>query len=124
MKIRQYRPAFFSGFENYEGEVGSVTELEALEFLQGIQSDPAFYRFSLHRHYGGAHMLLAELEHGYKWWVMGFLEGPDLARFAELPEWNPNPKLSAPPTTKPEKPEPDPDQDEALEPEPEEQEAP
>jgi hypothetical protein len=90
VKIHQYRPAFFVGFENYVGELGSLAELHALEFLQGIQTDPDFYRFSLHRHYvGDIHMLLAELSQGRKWWVMAYLEGSDLEPFNELPEWQP-----------------------------------
>jgi hypothetical protein len=97
MKIRQYRPAFFEGFENYEGEVNSVAELGALEFLQGIQSDPDFHRFSLDRYYWAPtgsepiHMLMAETHGGSKWWTMAKLQGNDLEPFSQLPEWNPKP---------------------------------
>jgi len=99
IKVSQYRPAFFEGFDNWEGEVGTLEELLDVGFIARWKDAPGFYRFSLQRHYvsrdyfargdppESISLLMAELREGREWWVVAKLEGEDLAAFAALPEF-------------------------------------
>lgn len=92
--VRQYRPAFFEGFDTWEGDVDTVEELLAIEFIKRWsenEASPAFTRFSLsHPHEGGSqYNLMAEIDNNREWWVIAILTGPANHRiFRELPEWH------------------------------------
>lgn len=79
MKVNQYRPAFFQGFENEQYEFFSVEELLSIPFISNFSSDPNFYRFSVF-----GNMLMAEYRGGREWWVVANFENPNI----ELPKWN------------------------------------
>jgi len=96
MKVRQYRPAFFEGFENWEGQVNSWPELVALKWVENFALQPKFRQFSLHRHYYDEpdgvvswHHLMAEYDDGREWWIVANLIGTkeELEAFNALPNW-------------------------------------
>jgi len=97
MFVRQYRPTFFEGFENWEGQVNSWPELVALKWVENFATQPKFHRFSLHRHYYDEpdeknwHHLMAEYNEGREWWIVANLIGTDseLEALRILPEWEP-----------------------------------
>lgn len=80
MKIRQYRPAFFEGFENETCEFSTLEEMKYIPWVKGFTEIKNFHRFS----YSDNH-LMAEYREGKEWWVVGTL--------SEIPEglkkWEP-----------------------------------
>jgi len=76
MKIRQYRPAFFEGFETETAEFSTIEELEAIPFVKRHTNAADHHRLSLTRD----NTLMAEFQGGKRWLVVGFItEGrPDL----------------------------------------------
>lgn len=76
MKIRQYRPAFFEGFEIETAEFSTVEELESIPFVKRHTNAGDHHRLSLTKD----NTLMAEFEGGKRWLVVGFIaEGrPDL----------------------------------------------
>lgn len=89
--VRQYRPAFFEGFENWEGEVETLEELLAIDFIKHWASGPEFSRFSL-SHPGffesELYNLMAEIRDNEEWWVVALLKiPPGDSILKELPEW-------------------------------------
>jgi hypothetical protein len=76
MKIRQYRPAFFEGFETETVEFSTIEELEAVPFVKRHASAADHHRLSLTKD----NTLMAEFQGGKRWLVVGFItEGrPDL----------------------------------------------
>jgi hypothetical protein len=101
IKVNQYRPNFFEGFDNWSGEVETLEGLLEVAFIARWKDAPEFYRFSLHRNYcprdhfapgdppASISLLLAELKEGREWWVVAKLEGEDLSPFGRLPEFVP-----------------------------------
>jgi hypothetical protein len=92
--VRQYRPAFFEGFDTWEGEVDTVEELLALPFIKRWSENkagPAFTRFSL-SHYApevGQYNLMAELDNNREWWVIAILKAQaDHPIVREMPQWH------------------------------------
>jgi len=78
MKLTQYRPAFFSGFdtevvEDWDGDPLSVP------WVASWARDPKFHRFSVSKP-----NLMAELDGGKTWWVVGIIDGGT----PELPTWD------------------------------------
>ena len=102
IKVTQHHPAFFEGFDNWTGEVTTLEELLALEFIARWREAPEFYRFSLQRDYVSRDyfapgdppqtisLLIAEVKEGREWWVVAKLEGEDLYAFGRLPEFGPS----------------------------------
>jgi hypothetical protein len=102
IKVTQYYPSFFEGFNAWSGEVGTLEELLAIGFIARWTEMPEFYRFSLHRHYvpqdhfgpndppENISLLMAELKGGREWWVVAKLEGEDLNAFGRLSEFAPS----------------------------------
>ena len=103
MKVRQHIPGFVDN-DPVITEVDSATQLLALPFVQNWKhgppflSDKGFHRFSVHRNYWGnteqdpktqqIHLLLAEFDQGYQWWVVANLTGSDsLDVLRDLPDW-------------------------------------
>lgn len=84
-QIRQYRPAFVTGFENETVEFDGVDALRAIEFVANFASIPHFHRFSVGvRDYGEQRrVLMAEYHGGAEWWVVGFLDC-----MVDLPVWD------------------------------------
>ena len=80
MKIRQYRPAYFEGFETKEAEFETLEELEAIPFVRAHTGQADHHRLSLTRSHWGVCSLMAEFDGGRKWLVVGFITGgrPDL----------------------------------------------
>ena len=76
--IRQYRPAFFEGFENETVQFNTLEEMLAIPWVKNFAANPDFYRFSISdRH------LMAEYRAGREWRVVGFLRDPNVG----LPAW-------------------------------------
>jgi hypothetical protein len=101
IRVSQYHPSFFEGFDNWTGEVETLEELLGLEFVARWTGLPEFYRFSLQRDYvaqdyfapgdppRSISLLIAEVKEGREWWVVAKLEGEDLYAFGRLPEFVP-----------------------------------
>lgn len=91
--IKQYRPAFVSGFENQTVKFNSLEELFNIEFVDNFKfhifetkiNNPDFHRFSISIQ-NGHKILMAEYKQGTEWWVVGFIEGGDDI-IKELPKW-------------------------------------
>lgn len=86
-KIKQYRPAFFTGFPDLlEIEFDTVDELLAIPFVASWQTDPEFYKFSIcgRDGYGKMLTLICEQDEGASWWVVGFLDSD----VPSLPAWD------------------------------------
>jgi len=78
MEIRQYRPAFFEGFENAIAEFNTTDDLRAIPFVQQHTKGDGHHRLSL----TDDNTLMAESDEGKRWFVVGFIEGgrPELPR--------------------------------------------
>lgn len=93
--IRQYRPAYFSGFVEEVETFSTIKELLDIEWvnsfkLLGGQINPKFYRYSINRYpYGNKcsvgyeNILMAEFNNGYEWWVVGYIDENSIIK--ELP---------------------------------------
>lgn len=79
MKIRKHIPNFCSGLESQEVEFNSLTELMAIPWVKQWTDDENFFRFSI----SNEHHLMAEMDAGKKWWVIGYLTDYQL----DLPKW-------------------------------------
>lgn len=92
--VRQYRPAFFEGFQDAETDVESAAQLLALDWIQNFTTGEGehFYRFSISHPYSDYpqyHNLMAEYDNGRKWLVVANLQGdPDHELFKEFPKWH------------------------------------
>lgn len=90
IRYRQYRPAFFEGFDSQEGLAEDTQDLlENVDFIANFREHPAFHRFSLSCH--GDHPpfnLMVELNEGREWWVVALL-WPDYVSEIALPDWKP-----------------------------------
>ena len=84
IQLRQYIPAFFSGFEPQTAEISSLYELDSVDWIHRWSEDPKFDRFA-HDLWPGK-CLIAEMKDG-KHWVVAFssesLFSLPLAKFAE-----------------------------------------
>jgi len=94
-KIKQYRPAFFTGFENEEKEFNSLEELFAIDFVDNFKKtpnnkvNPNFHQFSISTpSVDLPHILMAEYKGGAEWWVVGYIDDGEAVR--QLPKWVPN----------------------------------
>jgi hypothetical protein len=81
--ITQHRPAYVTGFENEVVAFTTTAELLAIAFVAGFRSLDGFYRYSVSRN--RQLMLMAELDGGRKWWVVGYLD----TDCPDLPDWQP-----------------------------------
>ena len=75
MKIKQHRPAYFTGFVDVVVEFSTREELFQIDFVKSFSSQKNFSRFSLSENYG-RHVLMAEFDDGYSWWVVGYIDQP------------------------------------------------
>jgi len=85
--IIQYRPAFFSGYENETREFNSLDELLQIEWVASWTEYEDFYRFSICKHSRDKHpyTLIVELNEGFKWLVIGFIDNDSY--IDKLPNW-------------------------------------
>jgi hypothetical protein len=96
VKVIQHIPSSFEGFEPENHEVKNERELLALPFIARWKENPKFHCFSLDRNYWPpkgtlgepVHLLMAEFDQGYEWWVVAKLTGEDGLEFAGLPDWH------------------------------------
>jgi hypothetical protein len=79
MKIIQYRPNYYSGYENKEVEFSTLEELLNISWVKSFSDDEYFYRYSCSDGY-----LMAECNKGYDWHVIGSLSCPSISG---LPKW-------------------------------------
>jgi len=86
--IDQYRPAFFTGFENAKVEFKTKDELLNIEWVKAFAETPRFHQFSVSRYDHGQHVLMAEYREGKEWWVVGYLDDP----VKDLPAFDPEKK--------------------------------
>jgi hypothetical protein len=90
--VRQYRPAFFEGFEDWEGDVDTVQELCAIPFITRWATDPIFDHFEIshpYRDYPSYHNLMAMLKNGEHWVVAQLHGDHDHPIFSAFPPWHP-----------------------------------
>ncbi len=92
MIAEQYRPNFFSGFQQEENHFSNTKELLNIEWVKNFSNDNEFHRFSLSRDkdkYGGKpqHTLMAEINNGFEWWVVAMIRDEDISGIDDLPEW-------------------------------------
>lgn len=84
MIYEEYRPAFFSGYEEETMEFTTIEELEKSDLVVGsfMRDNPLFSRLSI-----TGKMLMAEMTDGTHW-VVGYLKGSEeeIASL-NLPEW-------------------------------------
>ena len=74
MQIRQHRPNFVDTDDPLLiDEFRTTEELLSIPWIKEWQEEPDFYRYSLTRDF----KLMAELENGYGWWVIGTCFVPD-----------------------------------------------
>lgn len=71
-KILQYRPAYFSGFDNEAKEFNSVAGLFEIPWVENFYEIKGFHKFSIDDTY-----LMAEYDNGYMWFVVGIITEAD-----------------------------------------------
>jgi len=89
MEITQYFPNFVSGFEPEIVKFDDAEELKEIEFVKRWSDDDEFLKYSIseddfYHSYGYCH-LMAELDNGKKWFVVGKITG-DVNKL-DLPKW-------------------------------------
>lgn len=80
-KIRQYIPAFVTGFENEEVSFNTTEDLLEIGFVKNFSKLDNFYQYSI-----SDNALMAEYKDGRSWWVVGFI---DKLQEVSLPKWEP-----------------------------------
>ena len=86
-KIRQHQPAFCSAYEKETSEFNSAQSLLNIPWVVNFRKlingkpYPEFYRHSI----ADGNTLMAEYKNGYSWWVVGFIDNPELVK--EMPVW-------------------------------------
>lgn len=92
MKIKKYRPNFFSGFEDVYYEVNSKEELLKSELCKNSIDNGYEICFSKDKEDYGAIMSIKPTnnEEGADWWVLALIYNKqDVATLSEwLPDWN------------------------------------
>lgn len=84
LRFTQHLPGFVSGFDPIKLKASSIEELLKNELFIDISSEDDFYRWSWSQN-GSQVLLMAELNGGSKWRVIGYLSYvPN-----ELPKWSP-----------------------------------
>lgn len=93
--VRQYRPAFFEGFDNWEGDVETREELLTIPFIKRWsdgEANPDFTRLSLSPNAPDPpicqYNLMAEIRGNEEWWVVAILKiQPGHPILEQMPEW-------------------------------------
>lgn len=80
--FRQHFPGYFTGYEPLIFDAENTEQLLAHEIMQGWAKNPKFHRWSYSppETSNREGHLMAEVEGGSSWWVVGYLSGtaPDL----------------------------------------------
>jgi chloramphenicol O-acetyltransferase len=73
--IKQYRPAYFSGYENKTNSFNSLDELLNIDWVKSFSEYKDFFRFSIEiaDEREKNHTLLGEYKNGQSWYVIGFI---------------------------------------------------
>jgi hypothetical protein len=71
-KITQYRPGCFEGFDTKINDFETLEELLNIPWVKRWSEDESFHCLAK-----GGEKLMAVLENGKKWWVVGMIENPD-----------------------------------------------
>jgi hypothetical protein len=83
--FKQHYPNFCEGFESEEKDFETIEELKEIETIKRWMADRDFHRLSLSSTYRpefSQHCLMAELNGGKNWWVIGYLkDAVDLPKF-------------------------------------------
>ena len=90
MEAEQYRPNFFSGFEQEKNHFNNSNELLNIDWIKNFAKNDNFHRFSIKRdkHAGKPqHVLVAEYDNGFRWWVVALIRDKDISRIDDVPEW-------------------------------------
>lgn len=92
MKAEQYRPNFFSGFEQSQNHFNTTDELLNIDWVKNFKENPNFHRFSISRDESKIldkpqHTLMAEYKNGFGWWGVAFIRDEDISGINDLPEW-------------------------------------
>lgn len=89
--IKQYRPGYFTGYENKVENFNSLNELLAIDFVDNFKNTPelsSFHQFSISEPSDDTMILMAEYEEGKIWWVVGYLsDAKEIVK--DLPAWVP-----------------------------------
>lgn len=86
-KIKQYRPAYFSGFENQVNNFNSIDELLNIDWIKNFTEYKDFFRLSISLADGFTteHHLMAEYKNGEDWYVVGSIDKDTCKLSDELP---------------------------------------
>lgn len=87
MRIKKYRPAFFSGFEDEYYEISTKEDLFASELVKSVAVLPNFYRISYSQQSEQQLAIMVELNEGYEWYVLALVH--DAEDVKTLKEWLP-----------------------------------
>ena len=68
-QIKQYLPAYFSGFELETRTFNSLEELFKIDWVKEFSNDAVFFRYSI----ASGHILMAEYDNGFEQEVVGFI---------------------------------------------------
>jgi len=80
MRVRRYRPAYFTGFPDEEAAVTTLEELTAIPWVASWMTDEKFHRLSV-----SDHRLMVELDGGRHFYVVALFDGT--SDFG-LPQWS------------------------------------
>lgn len=80
-KVKRHIPSFCSAIPKEEENFSNLDELFSIEWISIWTRVNNFYRFSKSKD-----LLIAELNKGNNWWVIGYIKYPELV---DLPEWIP-----------------------------------
>lgn len=90
MKVEQYMPSFFSGFEKKQTHFENSQQLLDIDWVKNFSKNAKFHRFSISRyHYDGGsnHTLMAEYKNGFEWCVVAIIKDQDISEIDDIPEW-------------------------------------
>ena len=87
MKITQHIPSFIEGPTPKTHYFDTLKELLLADWIQGWSTEEKFFRFSISDYTKTLKLLMAELNDGKKWWVVGYIKGYD--KNLELPIFEP-----------------------------------
>jgi hypothetical protein len=84
MHVRQYRPAFFEGFQNEEYEIKGLNEFGQLPFVKRLLDQGTVIGWTA-RVYTPEHVIVSGIGADGKTFVVAFVTGPGREQFLDLP---------------------------------------
>ena len=82
--IKQYKPAFFTGFKKAEVQFETKEELLNIDWVKNF-SDPIYGMNHFHQFSVSNGILMAEYDNGGHWHVVGFITDSEVIN--EFPVW-------------------------------------